>query len=140
MRCTKPDSLRVMQWTTLLILAATGAVILARYATGETFWTLSGTAVPQWVMLTLSLMAILRYIDMHRTWDTWVTLVETQRQVAYQAQIYPESVFPTQGHHTIKDIETHEVLVTNDPSVRDQNPVLFHREPWRYVSPHQAAA
>lgn len=140
MNSTKPGSLRAMGWTVLLILAATGGLILGRYAVGESFWALTGAAIPQWILITLSLGSVLRYVDMRRAWTDWVTLVETQRWMAYRAQVFPESVFPTTGTHTIQDIETHEVLVTNDPTVRDENPGLFNMEPWRYVSPHRSAA
>lgn len=139
--CTKPAALRSMELTVLFILTATVLVILARYVLGESFWQISGAAIPQWVLITLSIGSLIRYAQMRRTWGDWRELVDTQRWVAYRAVMDPSTVFPDHGTHTIKDLETQQVLVTNDPQVRDEDPKLFGTEPWRYVNyPHRTAA
>lgn len=138
---TKPHALRLMEWTGLLIAGATVLVILARYVIGESFWEISGAAIPQWILITLSIGALIRYVEMRRAWSDWRDLVDTQRWVAYRAVMDPAAIFPAEGTHTIKDIATQKVLVTNDPQVRDEDPILFHTEPWRYVDyPHKSAA
>lgn len=142
---SKPYALRAIERLALIVVGLTAAVICGRYLLGRSFWEYDATALAQWLLITVSLAYGFRYFQLRRDWmkavAEWENLNNIQRRTAYTAQLSPERVFPAEGHTTIRDIANGEVLVTNDPAVRNAHPALFRREPWRFVNyPRQNVA
>lgn len=91
------------------------------------------TGLPIYTLVAVATGYVIDYLRQRRQDRQWAARAEIQRANAYFAIMYPERVFNAHERTTIFDLDTQEVLVTNDPIVRDKHPEFFEQNPERYV-------
>lgn len=118
-----------------LILAAIGIGVrssiydLDELNLAERIW----TGIPIYTLVYTALHFIALYLIHARRQREWSGRVEMQRAKAYYAMMYPERVFKDGEYTTFFDLETEEILASNDPMVHDANTEFFDEHPERRI-------
>lgn len=115
---------------TFAIVIRTGLFDLDDLTYAQRLW----TGLPIYTLVAVGTGYVIDYFRQRHTDRKWAERAELQRAKAYYAIMYPERVFKVDELTTLLDLDTQEVLATNDPLIRDSDPEFFQKYPERFVN------